>query len=123
MDNAERSKASKMARPRFRPTEEQRRKVKLSAAYGMPHDQIACKIGIRSPKTLRRHFRRELEAGRAEGNSQVAQTLFKMAISGKYPQVTIYWMRVQAGWNDQPTTIQPIAPAPPFIVTTVEGES
>jgi hypothetical protein len=97
--------------------------VKLLAACGIPHDLIACKIGIRSPKTLRRHFRRELDAGKAEGNAQVAQTLFKMAVSGKFPQVTMYWMRVRAGWNDQPPTIQQMAPAPPFIVSEDQGES
>ncbi len=112
-----------MARPRFVPTPEQRRTVKSLAAYGIRHDQIARKIGIRSPKTLRRHFREELDQGVTEANAQVAQTLFKMAVSGKFLLATIFWMKARAGWNDQPPTIQHMAPAPPFIVAAEEGES
>jgi hypothetical protein len=110
-----------MARPRFKPTAEHRRMAKSLAALGIAHDQIARKIGLRSPKTLRRHFRRELDAGAAEANAQVAQTLFRMATSGKFILATIFWMKARAGWNDQPFTIQPTAAAPPFIVSAEEG--
>ena len=47
-----------MARPQFKPTDDQRRMVKSMAAMGIPHEQIAIKMGIRSPKTLRKHFPR-----------------------------------------------------------------
>ena len=110
-----------MARPRLIPTPEQRRTVKSMAAYGTPQQEIACVIDIRSVKTLRRHFRLELDKSATEANAQVAQTLFKMAISGKFPLATIFWMKARAGWRDQSATTQQSAAAPPFIVS-VEGD-
>ena len=110
-----------MARPRLMPSPEQRRTVKSMAAYGTPQMEIARVIDIRSVKTLRRHFRPELDKSATEANAQVAQTLFKMAISGKFPLATIFWMKARAGWRDQSATTQQTAPAPPFIVS-VEGD-
>jgi hypothetical protein len=75
-----------MARPRFHPSDEQRRQVKSMAAFGMRETEIAQLIGIRSPKNLRKHFRAELGRGAAEANGNVANALYKMALSGKYPR-------------------------------------
>ena len=47
-----------MPRPKLNPTEEQRRKVKILSACGTTHEKIAEAMGIRSPKTLRKHFRK-----------------------------------------------------------------
>jgi hypothetical protein len=41
--------------------------VKSLAAYGMSHEGIAQMLALRSPKTLRKHFRKELELGAIEG--------------------------------------------------------
>jgi hypothetical protein len=56
--------------------------VKSMAAMGIPHDQIARKIGIRSPKTLRMYFRDELDQGSTEATCVVAQSLYRMATNG-----------------------------------------
>jgi len=80
---------------------------------------IWCEVCVNG--ILRRHFRPELDKSATEANAQVAQTLFKMAISGKFPLATIYWMKARAGWRDQAATTQQTAPAPPFIVS-VEGD-
>jgi len=80
-----------MPRPRLRPTDEQRRLVKSLAAVGLTQAQIAGMIGIRSPKTLRRHFRAELEQGDLEGYAKVQQTHFRMATSGKCWPATKAW--------------------------------
>jgi hypothetical protein len=109
-----------MARPRFKPSSAQRYMAKTLAALGIPHDHIAHRVGLRSPKTLRRHFRKELDDGAAEANAKVAQTLYHMATSGKFVCATIFWLRVRAGWNDQPFTMQSPAAAPPFIVSGEE---
>ena len=89
-----------MARPTFIPTDEQRRLVKSLAAYGMKHDAIARRLGIRSTKTLCKHFREELDSGDTEANAQVAQTLFQMAISGEQPASTMFWLKTRAGWRE-----------------------
>ena len=38
--------------------------VRSMAAYGIRQEEIARCLGLRSAKTLRRHFREELEPGR-----------------------------------------------------------
>ena len=91
-----------MARPTFVPTEEQRQLVKSLAAYGMKHDAIARRLGIRSTKTLAKHFREELDAGETEANAQVAQTLFQLASSGECPAASMFWMKTRAGWRETP---------------------
>jgi hypothetical protein len=52
-----------MARPQFVSTEEQRKVVKAMSGYGIPQEEIAPMLGLRSPKTLRRHFHEELMPG------------------------------------------------------------
>src|SRR5437868_1236361 len=89
-----------MARPRFRPTDEQRRLVKSLSACGIRQEEIALVLGLRSPKSVRKHFRKELDLGAIEANAQVSQTLFKMARSGKHPAATIFWLKTRGGWRE-----------------------
>ncbi len=88
-----------MARPRFQPTPEQRRTVEAMAAYGVREEEIAGSLGEAGidPKTLRKHFRRELDIGATKANATVAQTLYKLATSGKHPGATIFWLKSRAG--------------------------
>ena len=68
-----------MPRPQLHPTDEQRKMVKSLAAFGLTQYQVAGIIGIRSPKTLRKYFRAELDLGDLEGYAKVQQTHFQMA--------------------------------------------
>jgi hypothetical protein len=111
-----------MPRPKLNPSDEDRRLVKSLAAYGVPQEHIARRIGIRSVKTLRKHFREELDQGSLDANSNVATTLYKMAKSGQHPIATMFWLKCRAGWRDQPTFSAPTAP-PPFIVAKERTES
>jgi hypothetical protein len=105
-----------MARPRFTPTTEQRAMVKSMAAMGISQQDIALKIGVRSPKTLRRHFHEELKVGAIDANYNVASTLYRMAISGEHPGATIFWAKTRNGFREhQPALAAQNAP-PPFIV-------
>jgi len=70
-----------MSRPSFQPTEQQRRTVRALAGIGTKQDDIAMVLQI-SSRTLRKHFRVELDRGGLEANGQVAQALFKKAVSG-----------------------------------------
>src|ERR671933_2097445 len=100
-----------MARPAFKVTHEKRRTVKALAGYGLTHEQIASVIGLRSPKTLRKHFRRELAGGRAEADARVGQTLYQMATSGKHPAATLFYMKCRCGWREQPREERSTQPA------------
>jgi hypothetical protein len=105
-----------VARPVFTPTAEQRTLVKSMVGLGVPQEAVARKIGIRSPKTLRKHFRDELDLGATEANYKVARTLFQMATSGACPAASMFWMKTRAGWRERPAVDAAIPAPPAFIV-------
>jgi hypothetical protein len=63
-----------MARPRFVASVERRKMVRSMAAYGIRQEDIACCIGLRSAKTLRRHFREELDRAATEANARSSKS-------------------------------------------------
>ncbi len=84
----------------FEPTEEQRRTVRAMSGYGVPHDDIATLLEV-DPKTLRKHFRRELDRGSIEATAKVGQSLFRMATEGGSVAAAIFWMKARAGWREK----------------------
>ena len=74
-------------------------------------------VGLRSAKTLRKHFHDELDRGAAEANSQVRRTFYKMATSGECPAATIFWLKCRDGWREGGEFRHVAAPIPEFIVT------
>ncbi len=84
----------------FEPTEEQRRTVRAMSGYGVPHDDIATLLEV-APKTLRKHFRRELDRGSIEATAKVGQSLFRMATEGGSVAAAIFWMKARAGWREK----------------------
>ena len=112
-----------MPRQPLKPSEAQRRLVKSMAAVGIPHEDIARKIGIRSPKTLRKHFREELDLGMIDANYHVGKTLYEMATSGKEAGATIFWAKTRKLLRDSSNDVTgPVAP-PAFIVGLESGGS
>ena len=83
----------------FEPTEDQRRTVRALSGYGVPQEGIAVHIGI-DAKTLRKHFREELDRGSVEATAKVAQTLFHLATVEKNVPSVIFWMKARAGWRE-----------------------
>ena len=83
----------------FVPTEDQRRTVRALSGYGVPQDSIAIHIGV-DAKTLRKHFRDELDRGSVEATAKVAQTLFHLATVDKNVAAVIFWMKARAGWRE-----------------------
>lgn len=100
-----------VARPPFRPTEEQRKQVETLTAFGVQQDEIAALIGI-SPTTLRKHFRRELDVGATKANAKVAQSLFNQAIGGNVT-AAIFWLKTRARWKEP---AQEVSVNPPGVV-------
>lgn len=88
-------------RPRFVPSEGDRKTVRTLARYGVPYENIASVVGI-SDRTLSKAFRAELDLGKSEANAAVMQTCFQMATSGRHPAATFFWLKCQAGWREQP---------------------
>src|ERR1700722_3697261 len=104
--------------PMFEPTEDQRRTVRALSGYGVPQDGIAIHIGI-DAKTLRKHFRDELDRGSVEATAKVAQTLFHLATVEKNVPSVIFWMKARAGWRETVRQENTGADASPLIVKVV----
>jgi hypothetical protein len=108
-----------MARPTFQPTDEQRRIVKSLAAFGIKQDDIAKELDL-SSRTLRKHFRIELDRGGVEANSQVAQALFKKALAGD-TTAAIFWLKCRAGWRERASLEPATRSLPAFVVAKDDG--
>ena len=97
----------------FTPTDEQRRTVRALSGYGVPQNSIAIHIGI-DAKTLRKHFRQDLDRGSVEATAKVAQSLFHLATVDKNVAAAIFWMKARAGWREKQEisfTDKPVAEA------------
>ena len=94
----------------FEATEEQRRTVRAMSGFGVPHDDIATLLRI-DLKTLRKHFRWELDSGSIEATAKVGQSLYRMATEGGSVAAAIFWMKARAGWREKhDLTIRPERP-------------
>jgi hypothetical protein len=110
-----------MPRKSFHPTDEDRRLVKHLAAVGMPQEDIGLKVGIRSPKTLRKHFSKELDLGSIEAEASVRGRIFKDAMAGNTRAQQIYMSCISRNRGDrQPRTLQAV---PSFNVITQDNTS
>ena len=89
----------KQGRPPFKPTYEQREQVKAMSSHGVPHRQQAPLIGCSSPKTLRKHFREELNIGKIQANAKVAGALYQSALDGNVKAQT-FWLKAVGGWQE-----------------------
>ena len=89
-----------MARQSFKPTDALRAKVRHLSGVGVLHDDIA-KIAECSPKTLRKHFRRELGLGAAEANAMMGGYLYQNGKDGNVA-AQIFWMKCRARWKESP---------------------
>ena len=105
-----------MARTAFKPTDEQRHMVKVMSRYGIRQEDIGIEVGLRSPKTLRKHFREELDIGRIEADIEVGKTLFKMASSGRRPSATFYYLNRQAARRARSSPRPGVVMVPDFVV-------
>ena len=74
------------------------------AAYGIPEFDIARVVGV-DPKTLRKHYRDELDLGETKANAQVAGYLYNAAKSGNVT-AQIFWLKTRAKWRETPVELR-----------------
>jgi hypothetical protein len=86
----------RIGNPPFQATEEQRIQVRTLAKV-CSQEMIATQLGI-STDTLQRHFRRELDMGKAEAVSTIGAGLLKKAMDGNLTAM-IFYLRTQGKWN------------------------
>ena len=102
-----------MPRRKFQPTDEQRKEVRALARYGLKHKQIAALLDLASTTTLRKHFAEELREGPLEAKSQMLGKLFTLAVSGRDPAMTMFWLKTRAGWRETGNPEEAIKPHRP----------
>jgi len=89
-----------MSRAPHNPTPETQAQVEALSGYGVRHDEIALYLGI-DPKTLRKHYRKQLDAGAVKANVSVARSLHKQATEGGNVAAAIFWLKARAGWREK----------------------
>lgn len=94
----------------FEPTEAQRYTVEIMSSIGIPHAQISEALDI-DAKTLRKHFRSELDVGKTKVLTKVAESLVRQALSGNMT-AAIFYLKTQGGWKEQAQSLN----------VSVEGE-
>ena len=102
----------KGGRPTFEPKDEHRRIVKIMAGFTIPQEQIALALEI-SEKTLRKHFKRELQIAAAQVHAQLAGNLLRLSNGndGTALKATLEGLRMRFGWSSYaPPPSPPKAP-------------
>lgn len=86
-------------------SEADKEKAGKLAGIGCNLDQIAHIMGV-DPATLDRMIVRDasisaaISKGRENAAGQVMKTAFNMAISGKVPALTIFWLKTRMRWSE-----------------------
>jgi hypothetical protein len=92
-----------MSRPRYRPTDQDRREVETMAGLGLMQKQIAAIKGISEP-TLLRYFARELTLGNARAVLRVSQSLYTLATrQNASAAACIFFLKTHGGeaWREK----------------------
>lgn len=98
----------------FVPTAADRKMVKALATYAVPHEAIAAQVTnpqtgkALDAKSLRKHFRDELDSGEARSKSLIAQTLFRHSTGKGQGAVTatIFLAKTRLGWKEPPQRLE-----------------
>ena len=92
-----------MGRRAHKPDPILRRQVEAMAGYGVPEHAISRVLAI-DPKTLRKHYRDELDTGQVKATAKVAESLFRKATTDGSQSVTaaIFWLKTRGGWRETP---------------------
>lgn len=96
------------------PTEKTQAEVLALVGFGVSHEDIAKYQGI-DAKTLRKHYRDELDQGVIKANAAVAKSLYNQAVNGKSTVAAIFWLKTRARWRetssaeDQDREVQPLS--------------
>src|SRR3989337_240039 len=92
---------AEVGRRAHRPDSISRRQVGAEAGDGGPEADIARVLTV-DPKTLRKHYREELDTGHIKATAKVAENLYRKATGEGREAVTaaIFWLKTRAGWRE-----------------------
>lgn len=86
--------------PGFNPTPEQARQVSVMACLGIDAKDIALVLNIEL-KMLKLYYTKELTVSMNIANAMVARQALQMAMSGRSPDMTKFWLKARAGWQEK----------------------
>jgi hypothetical protein len=98
--------------PEHVPNDKTRAEVSALCAYGVPQEEISVYIGI-DAKTLRKHYRAELDAAKMKAHTKVGKFLFDAATGDSLSKgatysdclrASMFWAKTQMGWKETMTT-------------------
>lgn len=97
-----------MSRRPHEPDERTRAEVSALCSFGVPQDEIAAYIGVDS-KTLRKHYRAELDQSEIKANAAVGKFLYQAA-SGRAlkdgashadcVRAAMFWAKTRMKWRE-----------------------
>lgn len=84
-------------------------KIQELSSKGLRKEVIANALGLSLSTFERREKENELisialRRGKSKAIEQVSETAFQMAVSGKHPNMTIFWLKSNAAWNEETKT-------------------
>lgn len=85
--------------PGFNPGVGQAREVAVMCALGLEAKEIALVINV-DEKIVKSYYRRELDISHKISNIMVARKALEMAMSGRFPDMTKFWLKAQAKWKE-----------------------
>ena len=94
-----RTQTTKKQGIKHEPTKPTRDTVSLHSMVGTPQDIIASILNI-DAKTLRKHYREELDHALAKANATIGGSLFNKAKGGD-TSAQIFWLKTRAGFREK----------------------
>jgi hypothetical protein len=99
-------------RPAHQPDDESRKLVLAMARVGVTENDIALATAI-APKTLRKHYRKELDTGHILANAKVGNSLYqhatgtaKNSTANSTVQAAIFWAKTRMCWKESAQTLE-----------------
>ena len=98
-----------MSRNPHEPNENTRAEVKALQSFGVPQEEIATYIGV-DAKTLRKHYREELDTAKTKADAAVAKFLYQNASGQSLKsgashadcvRAAMFWAKTRMGWSEK----------------------
>lgn len=86
-------------------TQDQIRLIQRLSGQGLNMEQVSAILGF-SKDTIERRAKEmpelaaAIEKGRAEASDEVTKTAYRLAVSGKYPAMTMFWLKCRNRWKE-----------------------
>lgn len=90
-----------MPRPPKKLSNQDISEIEMLAGLGLAQEQIA-DIKHICVETLMKYAATAYRQGKAKAIAKVSKTAFEMAVSGRQPVMTMFYLKTQAGWREQP---------------------